>query len=264
MGNGLLNLLFFIVAPAALILLVVAYRLLAVQIKRARVSPTSESETPPPPEFTLCREICEAVAAADAERDATEATDRLAARFAKDDGVAGVEAVDGAAEASSLGLRKLCGADRGVTAASFAEDRGHAAAELAHFREHKEARSYTWARANVGDVGDLKLRAAVRRRDARELYHLQAHGCTRAAYYIGNERAALVDALVRAGAATHVSLCDAGADVVVATAVAYLRGSLLSSVPEAPSTDPWGSLRYMLDRLDEPLLRESAWEGMDI
>ena len=246
--------------------------------KRARVSPAPEPDTPPPPEFTLCREICEAVAAADAERDATEATDRLAARFAKDDGVDGVEAVDGAAEASSLGLRKLCGADRGVTAASFAEDRGHAAAELAYFQDHGEARAYTWARAEVGDVGDLELRAAVRRRDARRMYD-ECGGRTRYSvrYYVGvygsveareahhleTQRVLLVGALEGVDPA-YASLRDAGVDAVAATAVAYLDRLLPSPELEPPATDPWSSLECVLERLNAPLSSEAPCVGGDI
>ena len=86
----------------------------------------------------------------------------------------------------------------------------------------------------------------------------------REAHFLEKERALLADALSRAGAATYVSLCDAGADVVVATAVAYLRGSLQSSVPEAPSTDPWESLKDALNLLGAPLSSEARCVGGDI
>ena len=56
----------------------------------------------------------------------------------------------------------------------------------------------------------------------------------------------------------------ASAGVAAGAAVAYLRGSLPSSVPEAPSTDPSASLRDALDALDAPLPTEAANKGYDI
>ena len=147
-----------------------------------------------------------------------------------------------------------------VDDATFAEDVATSKAWSEHYRKTGESQAVRIAREAGKDVEKAYVYA--RRHDALELYHLQAHGCTRAAHFIGKERAALVDALVRAGAATHVSLCDAGADAAAVAAAVYLRRRLPSSVPEAQSTNVWASLGNVLDLLGAPL--PEGCNGYDI
>ena len=80
--------------------------------------------------------------------------------------------------------------------------------------------------------------------------------------HLETQRAALVDALERAGAATYASLCDAGADAAAAAAAVYFRRRLPSSVPEAQSTNVWASLGNVLDLLGAPL--PEGCNGYDI
>ena len=174
-----------------------------------------------------------------------------------DDGVAeaGVASDDNKADSYDEDGYEDDGVDLAVAScvvddATFAEDVATSKAWSEHYRKTGESQAVLFAREAGKDV--WKAYVYARRHDALELYHLQAHGCTRAAHFIGKERAALVDALVRAGAATHVSLCDAGADAAAVAAAVYLRRRLPSSVPEAQSTNVWASLRNVLDLLGAP------------
>ena len=144
-----------------------------------------------------------------------------------------------------------------VDDATFAKDVAASEAWREHYRKTGESQAVLVAREAGKDVAKAYVNAR-----ARDAYRLRSTfwlaSPKRETYYLGRECRALAHALSRADA-RYAPLFDADvvdARVAAMAATHYLGGPL--------EYRPWASLERTLDRLNVPLLRESAYGGHDI